>query len=145
VISHFNLLAILLSTLTFIISGSLLYNPIHPWGRFWAKEAGMLNKEHNMSAGDMFFTFGGTAVGGLLLSLALGQVTYWFNKFDHDGWMMTSLQVAFLLWLGVFAVATFVNAAYASQSKKLIGLHLLNGAIELLLMGLVIGLFPVTA
>ena len=57
-----------------------------------------------MSAGDVVFTFGGTAVGGLLLAFTLGQVTYWFNKFDHDGWMMTSLQVAFcygwayLLW-----------------------------------------------
>lgn len=143
-LTHFNLIAILLATLAFMISGSLLYNPIHAWGRFWAKESGMLNKEsHHMSAGDVVFTFGGTAVGGLLLAFTLGQVTYWFNKFDHDGWMMTSLQVAFLLWLGVFAVATFVNAAYAGQSKKLIGLHLLNGTIELVIMGIIIGLFPV--
>ena len=132
-LTHFNLIAILLATLAFMISGSLLYNPIHAWGRFWAKESGMLNKErHHMSAGDVVFTFGGTAVGGLLLAFTLGQVTYWFNKFDHDGWMMTSLQVAFLLWLGVFG-----------QSKKLIGLHLLNGAIELVIMGIIIGLFPV--
>ena len=94
-LTHFNLIAILLATLAFMISGSLLYNPIHAWGRFWAKESGMLNKEsHHMSAGNVVFTFGGTAVGGLLLAFTLGQVTYWFNKFDHDGWMMTSLQVA---------------------------------------------------
>lgn len=50
-LTHFNLIAILLATLAFMISGSLLYNPIHAWGRFWAKESGMLNKEsHHIEA-----------------------------------------------------------------------------------------------
>ena len=43
---------------------------------------------------------GGTIVGGILLSAATYQVVYWFATFDHDGWLMTSLQVACLLWLG---------------------------------------------
>lgn len=37
----FNWLAIILGTLIWIIAESLLYNPMHAWGKFWAKESGM--------------------------------------------------------------------------------------------------------
>lgn len=123
--------------------GSLLYNPIHKWGKFWAKESGMEAKMENqrMTTGEMIFTFGGTIIGGVLLSSAAYQVVYWFAKNDNDGWLMTSLQSSLLLWLGVYGVSTFVMAVYSGQSKKLVGLHLVNGFLGLLAIGLVIGFF----
>lgn len=130
-----------LGTIVWVVVESFLYNPMHGWGRFWAKESGMAEKmtESKMSVGDMLFTFGGTIIGGLLLSSAAYQVVYWFSKFDNDAWMITALQVVFLLWLGVYGVATFVMAVYSGQSKKLVGLHLVNGGLGLLAIGIVIG------
>ncbi|QSE76303.1 DUF1761 domain-containing protein [Lactococcus taiwanensis] len=132
---------ILFGTIIWIIIESLLYNPIHSWGKFWAKESGMEAKMENqtMTAGDMVFTFGGTIIGGLLLSSATYQVIYWFSKNDNDAWMITSLQGALLLWLGVYGVSSFVMSVYSGQSKKLVGLHLINGFLGLLAIGLVIG------
>lgn len=94
-----------------------------------------------MTTGEMIFTFGGTIIGGVLLSSAAYQVVYWFAKNDNDGWLMTSLQSSLLLWLGVYGVSTFVMAVYSGQSKKLVGLHLVNGFLGLLAIGLVIGFF----
>ncbi|QPS71522.1 DUF1761 domain-containing protein [Lactococcus garvieae] len=138
----FNLLATLLGTVAWVLVESLLYNPIHAWGRFWAKESGMDEKMSGtkMTTGEMIFTFGGTILGGILLSSAAYQVVYWFAQLDNDSWMMTALQVAFLLWIGVYGVATFVMAVYSGQSRKLVGLHLVNGGLGLLAIGLVIGL-----
>jgi hypothetical protein len=120
-----------IGTLAWVFVESLLYNPMHAWGRFWAKESGMDEKMNNtkMTTGDMIFTFGGTIFGGLLLSSAVYQIVYWFFKFDNDGWTITSFQVAILLWLGVYGVATFVMAVYSGQSRKLVGLHLINGGL----------------
>ncbi len=138
----FNLLATLLGTVAWVLVESLLYNPVHAWGRFWAKESGMDEKMSGtkMTTGEMIFTFGGTILGGILLSSAAYQVVYWFAQLDNDSWMMTALQVAFLLWIGVYGVATFVMAVYSGQSRKLVGLHLVNGGLGLLAIGLVIGL-----
>jgi hypothetical protein len=138
----FNLLATLLGTVAWVLVESLLYNPIHAWGRFWAKESGMDEKMSGtkMTTGEMIFTFGGTILGGILLSSAAYQIVYWFAQLDNDSWMMTALQVAFLLWIGVYGVATFVMAVYSGQSRKLVGLHLVNGGLGLLAIGLVIGL-----
>lgn len=138
-----NWLVVLSGMVIWVFVESFLYNPIHIWGKFWANESGMEEKMSNqkMSVGDMIFTFGGTMIGGLLLSAAFYQVVYWFAKLDNDSWMMTSMQVALLLWLGIYGVATFVMAVYSGQSKKLVGLHLVNGAIGLLAIGLVIGFF----
>ncbi|WP_081168176.1 DUF1761 domain-containing protein [Lactococcus garvieae] len=138
----FNLLATLLGTVAWVLVESLLYNPVHAWGRFWAKESGMDEKMSGakMATGEMIFTFGGTILGGTLLSSAAYQVVYWFAQLDNDSWMMTALQVAFLLWIGVYGVATFVMAVYSGQSRKLVGLHLVNGGLGLLAIGLVIGL-----
>ncbi|EKF51370.1 DUF1761 domain-containing protein [Lactococcus garvieae] len=138
----FNLLATLLGTVAWVLVESLLYNPVHAWGRFWAKESGMDEKMSGtkMATGEMIFTFGGTILGGILLSSAAYQVVYWFAQLDNDSWMMTALQVAFLLWIGVYGVATFVMAVYSGQSRKLVGLHLVNGGLGLLAIGLVIGL-----
>ena len=138
----FNLLIALISTVVWVLVESFLYNPIHSWGRYWAKESGMQEKVANtkMTKGDMIFTFGGTIVGGGLLSSAAYQIVYWFSKFDNDSWMMTSLQVSLLLWIGVYGVATFVMAVYSAQSRKLVALHLINGGIGLLAIGTVIGI-----
>lgn len=137
----FNMLAILLGTIAWILVESLLYNPIHSWGRFWAKESGMQEKmsDNKMTTGDMIFTFGGTILGGILLTSAAYQITYWFSRFDNDSWMMTSLQVSLLLWMSVYGVSTFVMAVYSGQSRRLVGLHLVNGGLGLLAVGLVIG------
>ncbi|AWN66943.1 DUF1761 domain-containing protein [Lactococcus lactis subsp. lactis] len=137
----FNWQVTLFGTVAWIIVESLLYNPIHRWGKFWAKESGMEVKMENqtMTTGDMIFTFGGTIIGGILLSSAAYQIVCWFAKNDNDGWLMTSLQGSLLLWLGVYGVATFVMAVYSGQSKKLVGLHLVNGFLGLLVIGLVIG------
>lgn len=137
----FNWQITLFGTVVWILIESFLYNPIHKWGKFWAKESGMEEKmeNHTMTASDIIFTFGGTIIGGILLSSAAYQVVYWFSKKDNDGWLLTSLQSSFLLWIGVYGVATFVMAVYSGQTKKLVGLHLVNGFIGLLAIGLVIG------
>ena len=137
-----NFWTLIFGTLSWVVVESLLYNPMHKWGKFWAKESGMAEKmaDQQMTTGDMLFTFGGTIVGGILLSAATYQVVYWFAIFDHDGWLTTSLQVACLLWLGVYGVATFVMAVYSGQSRKLVGLHLVNGFLGVIVLGLVVGL-----
>lgn len=82
-----NFWTLIFGTLSWVVVESLLYNPMHKWGKFWAKESGMAEKmaDQQMTIGDMLFTFGGTIVGGILLSAATYQVVYWFATFDHDG------------------------------------------------------------
>lgn len=137
----FNSLATLLGTAMWILVESLLYNPIHAWGRFWAKESGIGEKliDTKMTLGDKVFTFGGTIVGGLFLSSTAYQIVYWFSKYDNDSWMITSLQVSLLLWIGVYGVAIFVISVYSGQSHKLVGLHLINSGLGVFAIGLVIG------
>lgn len=55
--------------------------------------------------------------------------------------LMATIMLAFLSWLAFYGVGQFVLAVYSGQSRKLIGLHMVNGLIGLLLMGTVIGLF----
>ncbi len=71
-----NFWTLIFGTLSWVVVESLLYNPMHKWGKFWAKESGMAEKMdgQQMTTGDMLFTFGGTIVGGILLSAATYQV-----------------------------------------------------------------------
>ncbi|MDR0299582.1 MAG: DUF1761 domain-containing protein [Streptococcaceae bacterium] len=143
----FNWLAIILGALIWIIAESLLYNPMHAWGKLWARESGMGErmKEQKMTTGDMIFTFGGTAVAGVLMAIGLNHTvqtakTAIGSTFGVNP-LLSTLMLAFLSWLAFYGVGQFVLAAYSGQSKKLIGLHMVNGLIGLLLMGLMIGLF----
>jgi hypothetical protein len=143
----FNWLAIILATIVWIAAEALLYNPMHAWGRFWARESGMGEKMANkkMGVGEMLFTFGGTAIAGLFMSIGLnhaaisarGGIGHSFGVSP----LLATMMIAFLSWLAFYGVGQFVLAVYSGQSRKLIGLHMMNGFIGLLLMGLVLGLF----
>jgi hypothetical protein len=143
----FNWLSIVLGTLVWIIAESLLYNPMHAWGRFWARESGMDAKmaEQKMTTGDMVFTFGGTALVGLIMSIGLSHTAENARASIMTGFgvnaLVATVMLAFLSWLAFYGVGQFVLAAYSGQSRKLIGLHMVNGLVGLLLMGLVLGIF----
>ncbi|MCL2676512.1 MAG: DUF1761 domain-containing protein [Streptococcaceae bacterium] len=141
----FNILGTILGMLTFAIAGTLLYNPMHKWGQLWSEWSGMGEKmkDNKMSSADMIFTFGGTFIAGALLSTGMNEVTHLSVLATSKAWMSSSLFTAFVVWLAFFGVATFVNTVYNGSSKKLVGLHLINSLIELLLVGLVLGLFPI--
>ena len=143
----FNWLAIILGTLVWIIVESLLYNPMHAWGRLWARESGVIEKmkEQKMTTGDKLFTFGGTIIAGLLMSIGLNHTAVTarsaiMSTFGVNA-LIATIMLAFLSWLAFYGVGQFVLASYSGQSRKLIGLHMVNGLIGLLLMGLVLGCF----
>lgn len=143
----FNWLAIILGTLIWVIAESLLYNPMHAWGKFWAEESSMGKKmdSQKMKASDMLFTFGGTIIAGLLMAIGLNHIATTaragiIHTFGVNG-LVATVMLAFLSWLAFYGVGQFVLAAYSGQSRKLIGLHMVNGLVGLLLMGLVIGFF----
>ncbi|MDR0297306.1 MAG: DUF1761 domain-containing protein [Streptococcaceae bacterium] len=143
----FNLYAIVLGTLAWIIVESVLYNPMHGWGKLWARESGMGEKmkDHKMTASEMAFTFGGTAIAGILMAIGLNHTvqtakTAIGSTFGVNP-LISTLMLAFLTWLAFYGVGQFILAVYSGQSKKLIGLHMVNGLIGFLVMGLVIGLF----
>lgn len=143
----FNWVAIILGTIVWIVAESLLYNPMHGWGKLWARESGMGEKmrDHKMSGGEMAFTFGGTAIAGLLMAIGLNHTVYAaktaIGSTFHVNPLVASVQLAFLTWLAFYGVGQFILAVYSGQSKKLIGIHMVNGLIGLLLMGLVLGFF----
>jgi|GEM_PF-1473079 len=141
---HINFLAVFCGTLAFVISGSLLYNPMHKWGHLWAEWSGMDEKmkEAKMTTEDMVVTFGGTILGGFFLATGMNYVAsliYQIGEISNG--LLISLLAAIFIWLTFFGVATFVNATYSGASKKLVGLHMVNSLIELLFVGLVIGFF----
>ncbi len=142
----FNWLSIFAGTLAWVMVESLLYNPVHAWGRFWAKESGMAEKmeKQKMSVSDMLFTFGGTLLVGVFMAIGLSHAVKTASAGIGSTFgvspLVAALMMAFLNWLAFYGVGQFVLAAYSGQSKKLIGLHLLNGLIGLLVLGLVIGL-----
>lgn len=39
-----NFWTLIFGTLSWVVVESLLYNPMHKWGKFWAKESGMAEK-----------------------------------------------------------------------------------------------------
>lgn len=50
-----NFWTLIFGTLSWVVVESLLYNPMHKWGKFWAKESGMAEKMNGqqMTTGDM--------------------------------------------------------------------------------------------
>ncbi len=55
--------------------------------------------DQQMTTGDMLLPLAARSLVGSSYQQRPYQVVYWFATFDHDGWLMTSLQVACLLWL----------------------------------------------
>lgn len=140
----FNWIAIIIGTLVYVLVGSLLYNPVHAWGRKWGEWSGMTEKmkDQKMSVTDMIFTFGGTLLAGIFLSIAMTHVATTFVQVAKWPWMLATVGLGLLCWLGFYGPATFVMTVYNGGSRKLAGLHLLNGLISLLIVGLAIGFFP---
>lgn len=143
----FNWTAIFLGALVWVIAEALLYNPMHAWGKLWVTESGMAEKMQGkkMPLSDMLFTFGGTIIVGVFMAIGLLHTainaragimaTFGVNP------LVATIQLALLSWLAFYGVGQFVLAVYSGQSKKLIGIHMVNGLIGLVLMGLVLGLF----
>ncbi|MFZ2576509.1 MAG: DUF1761 family protein [Lactococcus hircilactis] len=132
----FNWPAVLVGMLVFSFTGVILYAPIHAWGRKWNQWSGFSRRAN------LVILFIGGLFAGFLLSTAMTHIIHTTVAQMDWSWMFASIFLSFLLWLGIYGTSILVMGLHHKHHPKVMFLHLTNGLIAMLMVGITIGLFP---
>jgi hypothetical protein len=133
-----NSLAVLLAALSSMAVGSIWYaRPV--FGNKWIKWAKV---DMNTGRG-MVLPLVTAFIASLVTAYILAHVTYLSNQFFGHSYLQDALSTAFWLWLGLTAARFVTHDVFEGRPWKLTLLNIGNEFVTLMVMGLIIGLFPV--
>jgi hypothetical protein len=133
-----NSLAVLLAALSSMAVGSIWYaRPV--FGNKWIKWA----KVDMKTGRGMVLPLVTAFIASLVTAYILAHVTYLSNQFFSHSYLQDALSTAFWLWLGLTAARFVTHDAFEGRPWKLTLLNIGNEFVTLMVMGLIIGLFPV--
>jgi len=140
-VPEINYLAVLLATVSSMVVGAIWYaQPV--FGRYWMKAAG--HSAESMQTG---------WAGPLVITFVVSFVTAWVlagtaaiaQNFYHGNFLTNTLLTAFILWAGFTAARFITHDAFDRRPVGLTAVNVGNELVTILLMGLIIGLFGISA
>lgn len=136
-----NYWAVLLAALSTMVVGSIWYSK-GVFGNLWAKLA-RVNLNRKVTGSEMFILMSSAFVASAVTAYVMAHVTFLSHNFFGNSWMQDSLTTAFWLWLGLVATRLYVHDAFENRRKKLTLLNVAHELVTILVMGAIIGFFPV--
>jgi hypothetical protein len=140
-IPEINMWAVLLATLSSMVVGSAWYTP-RMFGNYWMKVAKVTpSGEAKDAARPILITLVVSFVSALVLagSAAISQHFYGGN------FLANTLITAVILWAGFTAARFITHDAFESRPAGLTVLNCAHELVTLVVMGLIIGLFGISA
>lgn len=138
-----NYLAVVLAAASSYVVGMVVYSKAL-FGGQWQKMVGLDDKKIKEGMGSAMAL---SAIPALLTAFVLAHLVYLSNYFyssDGTSWMMTALQTAFWVWLGIAAAGIVRQNAFEQRRKKLSAINAVAALAALLVMALIIGLLKPT-
>jgi hypothetical protein len=133
--------AVILATASSMAVGSIWYaRPV--FGNMWAKLAGVkLDSMAGKGATQAIIT---TIIVSFITAFVLAHMTFLSHAYFHGSYMQDAVTTAFWGWLGLTAARFITHDAFERRPVALTALNCAHELITLLIMGLIIGLFPVS-
>ncbi len=136
-----NIWAVLLATVSSMVVGFIWYaKPV--FGAYWMKAAG--HDEESMKSG---------SVMPIIVTVIVSFITAWVlagaaaiaQNFYGGNFLLNTLLTALILWAGFTAARMVTHDAFDRRPAGLTVLNLAHELVTLLIMGLIIGLFGISA
>jgi hypothetical protein len=140
-VPEINIWAVLLATVSSMVVGFIWYaKPV--FGNYWMRAAG--HDEESMSKG---------AALPLIVTVVVSFITAWVlagsaaiaQNFYHGSFLVNTLLTALILWGGFTAARMITHDAFDRRPSGLTVLNIAHELVTLLIMGLIIGLFGISA
>ncbi|MCU1636171.1 MAG: hypothetical protein JWQ68_1410 [Cryobacterium sp.] len=140
-VPEFNIWAVLLATVSSMVIGAIWYaRPV--FGNYWMKTVG--HDEESMRRGSAI---------PLIVTVVVSFITAWVlagsaalaQNFYHGSFLANALLTAVILWAGFTAARMVTHDAFDRRPWRLTVLNLAHELVTLLVMGLIIGLFGISA
>ncbi len=130
-----NYLAILVSVIVVHVIGGLWYGPL--FGKHWMKLAGYSKKDLK----DMKKTAMRGYVGSFIaLLISLTVLASFLSALGSTDWR-SGMTVAFMIWLGFFAMPMLGSVWWENKPFKLYLLNVLHWLVALLVSGAIVGVW----
>ena len=140
-VPEINIWAVLLATVSSMVVGSIWYaKPV--FGNYWMRAVG--HDEESMRKG---------AALPLIVTVVVSFITAWVlagsaaiaQNFYHGSFLANTLLTALILWGGFTAARMITHDAFDRRPSGLTVLNIAHELVTLLIMGLIIGLFGISA
>lgn len=132
--------AVVLATVSSMVVGAVWYaRPV--FGNIWARLTKV--KLDGMAGKDAAPALIATLVVSFLTAFVLAHLTFLSHAYFHGNYMQDALATAFWGWLGLTAARFVTHDAFERRPVALTALNCAHELVTLLVMGVVIGLFPV--
>ena len=140
-VPEINIWAVLLATVSSMVVGFIWYaKPV--FGGYWMKAAG--HDEESMKS---------NSAAPIIITVVMSFITAWVlagsaalaQNFYHGNFLVNSLLTALILWAGFTAARMVTHDAFDRRPAGLTMLNLAHELATLLIMGLIIGLFEISA
>ncbi|MCW1930051.1 MAG: DUF1761 domain-containing protein [Candidatus Kerfeldbacteria bacterium] len=129
-----NVWAVLLSTVIFMVIGSVWYSP-KVFYNTWIKANGL--DEEKIKTGSPMKSMGGMFVGAFITSYILAHVV----GYAQANTFVEGLQTGFWMWLGFIGAVTISEVLFAQRSWKVWGITNGYNLIALLCAGVILALW----
>lgn len=140
-IPEVNIWAVLLATASSMVVGALWYTRA-VFGAYWMKAVG--HDEESMSRGAAFPLII-AAIVSFITAWVLAGVAAIVQNFYHGEFLANTLLTAVIVWAGFTAARMVTHDAFDRRPWGLTMLNIAHELVTLLVMGLVIGLFGISA
>lgn len=135
-----NYLAVVVATLTSIVTGTLWYGPI--FGKAWMKMMGFSKEDiKNAKASDMAKSYSLMMVGSLVMSFVLAHTIIFASTYLQSEGIILGMTVGFWNWLGFVAPVTMGTVLWEGKPWKLWMLNSGYYLVTLMIMGVILSVW----
>ena len=139
-VPEINIWAVLLATLSSMIVGAIWYaRPV--FGNWWIKAA-KVDMDRNASAVVPIIV---TLVVSFISALVLAGSAAIAQEFYGGNFLLNTIVTAIILWAGFTAARFITHDAFEGRPAQLTLLNISHELVTLVIMGLIIGLFGISA
>jgi len=139
-VPEINIWAVLLATLSSMIVGAIWYaRPV--FGNWWIKAA-KVDMDRNASAVIPIVV---TLVVSFISALVLAGSAAIAQEFYGGNFLLNTIVTAIILWAGFTAARFITHDAFEGRPAQLTLLNISHELVTLVIMGLIIGLFGISA
>ncbi|MEO6200089.1 MAG: DUF1761 domain-containing protein [Cryobacterium sp.] len=140
-IPEINIWAVLLATASSMVIGSIWYAK-RVFGAYWMGAVG--HTEETMKGG---------GAGPIIVTVFVSFITAWVlagtaaivQNFYHGNFLANAVLTAVILWAGFTAARMITHDAFDRRPRGLTVLNIAHELVTVVIMGLIIGLFGITA
>lgn len=140
-VPEINIWAVLLATASSMVIGTVWYSR-RVFGELWIREAGVSEERMNSRSP---YPIIATVIVSFITALVLAGAAAIAQNFYGGDFLANTVLTAVILWAGFTAARVVTHDAFEGRSRSLTLLTIGHELVTVLVMGLIIGLFGISA